>query len=151
MEQQQHQVAAKAENSAEQRNQAVTNTMNVTVPRKPSSAGYSGLAKFMLRSPDVAIFRKFGLLNMMNLLRLQAELHDLEQQLEEVWKEDRTCDDPVRNLYGLDFRFMKMNAEEGDSTQYDLLEDIGKKLKDYSMANVHFMRTMCLAEVLTFK
>ncbi|KAK7948530.1 uncharacterized protein PG986_009416 [Apiospora aurea] len=52
---------------------------------------------------------------MMNLLRLQAELVDLEQQLEDAWSLDRTAsteseannhDVDDRRLYGIDFWHM---------------------------------------------
>ena len=98
-----------------------------------SDNGYAKLARFIARFPETAIFRKFGLLNMINLLRLQAELHDLEQQLEDVWAEDRDSDDPIRCLYSVNFRVLRQYAEDGDSTQYDLLVEIGKKLDTYSI------------------
>lgn len=95
--------------------------------------GYSKLARFMSQNRDAAIFRRFGLLNMMNLLRLQAELQDLEQQLKEVWKEDREAVSPRRD-FGKDFRTMRHHME-ADSTQYDMLEEIGLKLREYSTPN----------------
>ncbi|KAK8038926.1 hypothetical protein PG993_007337 [Apiospora rasikravindrae] len=111
--------------------------------------GYSLLADFISRSPENAIFRKFGLLNTINLLRLQAELVDLEQQLDDVWSLDRNAspdsennsrDAKDRRLYGLDFWHMRKCKEEGkDSIQLDLLEDIGKKLDEYS--NYHHPET----------
>ncbi|KAK7977833.1 hypothetical protein PG996_003883 [Apiospora saccharicola] len=107
--------------------------------------GYSMLADFISRSPENAIFRKFGLLNMINLLRLQAELVDLEQQLDDVWSLDRTASNEIehnshdaedRRLYGLDFWHMRTCKEERkDSIQLDLLEDIGKKLDEYTIEN----------------
>jgi hypothetical protein len=119
--------------------EAATNGTNVDYPDSNTSSdiGYRKLAKFIAKSPDIAIFRKFGLLNMINLLRLQAELHDLEQQLEDVWVEDRDSGDQIRSLYGVSFRLMRQYAEDGDSTQYDLLVEIGKKLNEYSI------RTSC--------
>jgi hypothetical protein len=50
-------------------------------------SGYLKLAYLMALAPEVAIFRKFGLLNVLNLLRQQAELQDLEEKLKDVWKE----------------------------------------------------------------
>jgi hypothetical protein len=95
--------------------------------------GYAKLASLMGKFPECAIFRKFGLLNAINLLRLQAELHDMEQQLKEVIDDDLQSGDPIRELYALDFRLMKDNMEQGHSIQYELLLDIGKKLDEYSM------------------
>ncbi|KAK8134226.1 hypothetical protein PG984_006238 [Apiospora sp. TS-2023a] len=106
--------------------------------------GYSLLAEFISKSPENAIFPRFGLLNAVNLLRLQAELVDLEQQLNDVWSLDCTAsvandhnnrDAEDRRLYGLDFWHMRKCKEEGrDSIQLDLLEDIGTKLDQYNRA-----------------
>ena len=96
--------------------------------------GYSKLADLMSRNPDSAIFRRFGLLNVMHLLRLQAELQDLEQQLKEVWEEDRTADN-VRKLFGKDFRTMRHYQEESP-IQHDILAEIGGKLREYSTLQI---------------
>ncbi|OCL00017.1 uncharacterized protein K441DRAFT_627195 [Cenococcum geophilum 1.58] len=84
--------------------------------------------------PETAIFRRFGDLTISNLLRLQAELHDLEHQLEEVRDEDARSNDPVRTKYASDFRLMRDWAEDGDSLQHDLLDSIGTKLQEYHAA-----------------
>lgn len=94
--------------------------------------GYHKLAHLMTLAPEAALFRRFGFLNTMNLLRLQAELHDMEEKLVDVWKEDYDSGDPIRMAYAGDFRIMRDYVEDGDTTQYDLLNDIGAKLKEYS-------------------
>ncbi|CAD6594008.1 MAG: hypothetical protein ASARMPREDX12_007936 [Alectoria sarmentosa] len=71
---------------------------------------------------------------MINLLRLQAELHDLEHQLQEIRDEDAQSGDPVRSSYTMDFRLMRDWKETGDSLQYDLLVSIGEKLQQYNTA-----------------
>ncbi|KAJ3946128.1 uncharacterized protein N0V96_004484 [Colletotrichum fioriniae] len=68
---------------------------------------------------------------MMNLLRLQSELQDLEQQLEDTREEDRNSTDPIRKEYEFSFRVMKQYAEDPDSIQYELLLEIGNKLEEY--------------------
>jgi hypothetical protein len=95
-------------------------------------SGYPKLARLMSISPETAIFRRFGELSALNILRLQAELHDLEYQLREIREEDVQPKDPVRVGYENDFRLMRDWAEEGDSLQHDLLIAIGKKLEEYS-------------------
>ncbi|KAK3320511.1 hypothetical protein B0T19DRAFT_477768 [Cercophora scortea] len=100
-----------------------------------SVQGYAKLVKLITTSPGIAIFRKFSSLNLLNLLRLQAELHDLEYQLEEARGEDNSAvDDPNRPHYRSSFRTMIRNAEDGDSVQYELLLEIGKKLEQYNTA-----------------
>jgi hypothetical protein len=101
---------------------------------KEAFDGYPKLAQLMALHPDAAIVRRFGELNMINLLRLQAELQDMEHQLSEIRREDARSHDGARETYVKDFRLMRDWKEEGDSLQYDLLLDIGDKLKEYSMA-----------------
>ncbi|KAI0156186.1 hypothetical protein BJ166DRAFT_594381 [Pestalotiopsis sp. NC0098] len=91
--------------------------------------GYMKLADFMSSKPDAAIFRRFRLLNMIHLLRLQAELQDLEDSLNEAWREDK-CADGHRPRFCADFSTMRQYVEE-DSEQMETLEKIGKKLEEY--------------------
>lgn len=98
-----------------------------------SRDGYPKLAELMALHPDAAIVRRFGELNMINILRLQAELQDMEHQLQEIRNEDASSHDQAREAYVTDFRLMRDWREDGDSLQYDLLLEIGDKLKEYSM------------------
>ncbi|RSM12599.1 hypothetical protein CEP52_002389 [Fusarium oligoseptatum] len=104
-------------------------------PGQQDSAGYPRLAKLMGDSPETAIFRRFRQLNMLHLLRLQAELHSLEDELLEVIQEDQNSDDPDRKDYSRNFFLLKRCAEQGrDFEQYELLQQIGEKLKEYNTA-----------------
>ncbi|KAK8041638.1 hypothetical protein PG993_006161 [Apiospora rasikravindrae] len=92
----------------------------------PLKHGYHRLAKQMAIDPDHAIFRRFGELSVLNVLRLQAELHDMEEQLKDTRLEDGESDDQSRKLYAFDFRHMRRCAEEGDSEQLWLdVRDVG--------------------------
>lgn len=95
-------------------------------------AGYPKLARLMSLEPDTAIIRRFGDLNMLNILRLQAELHDMERELKQTREEDAKSNDAIRTAYNKDFRLMRDWQETGDSEQYDLLIRIGSKLQEYS-------------------
>jgi hypothetical protein len=57
-----------------------------------SSEGYARVAWLMARTDtsDLAIFRKFGELNMLNLLRLQAELVALQHELGILYEEEES-------------------------------------------------------------
>ncbi|EEU37142.1 uncharacterized protein NECHADRAFT_8348, partial [Fusarium vanettenii 77-13-4] len=95
--------------------------------------GYPKLAKLMGDSPRTAIFRRFRQLNMLHLLRLQAELHSLEDELLEVIQEDQQSDDPDKKDYSRNFFLLKRCAEQGkDFEQYELLQQIGEKLNEYN-------------------
>ncbi|KAJ4213265.1 hypothetical protein NW759_011107 [Fusarium solani] len=98
-------------------------------------SGYPKLAKLMGDSPETAIFRRFRQLNMLHLLRLQAELHSMEDELKEVIQEDQQSDDPDRKDYSRNFFLLKHCAEQGkDFEQYELLQQIGEKLSEYNTA-----------------
>lgn len=94
--------------------------------------GYAKLAHQIVKTPEAGIFRKFKLLHVLNALRLQAELVSLEHELQDVLQEDLDSDDPIRREYGTCFSRMREYVDDGDSTQYELLEDIRVKLVQYS-------------------
>jgi hypothetical protein len=95
--------------------------------------GYPKLARLMSLAPETAIFRRFNDLTMLNLLRLQAELQELENQLEETRIEDESSDDQVRQQLSRDFHLMREYVSQGqtDSLQHALLQDIAEKIKEY--------------------
>ena len=94
--------------------------------------GFPALAKLMSLYPEAAQFRSFSELNMLSLLRLQAELQDLEVKFKEIQAEDAASSHPDLSLYGQDFRLMRDCKERGkDALQYDTLVSIGDKLATY--------------------
>lgn len=96
--------------------------------------GYPKLAVLMSLHSETAVFKRFGSLNMLNLLRLQAELQDMESELAQIQEDDEKSGDDVRKKYVTDFRLMRDFKDVGDSEQLDLLGEIGKKLEEYSKA-----------------
>ena len=103
--------------------------------------GYEGLAQFMGVYPELAIFRRFGALNLQNVLFLQAEITTLEEIYSEVaanqnhypefseeWYEKVKRGDVSpdgRDWTGKDF---------GDpSERYKLVLRLRKLLNEYSM------------------
>lgn len=111
---------------------AIKDQQNDNVLPKRRTDGYERLAQLMSRTLETAIFRRFRALSITNLLRLQAELHDMEHELAEVRSDDAQSGDAVRKGYIYDFRSMRDWKETGDSLQYDLLVAIGEKLSEYS-------------------
>jgi hypothetical protein len=104
----------------------------MTIPidtQKPR--GYHRLANLMGHYPEAAIFRRFGALNTIHLLSLQAELIDLQVQFRDICAEDDRMGDPDEQEFSTFFR--KLRACE-DSLQYDMLKDIRAKLREYSMS-----------------
>lgn len=91
--------------------------------------GYHRLADLMGQYPETAIFRRFGDLNMLNILSLQAELIDLRVEFRDTWAEDDGSAEPGEKEYSTWFRKL-IKAE--DSIQLDLLNKIREKLRLYS-------------------
>lgn len=56
--------------------------------------GYAKVARLMVKHPEVATFQRFEYLNTLNILYLQAELVELEKELERSMMEDLV--DPLR-------------------------------------------------------
>ncbi|KAM3078035.1 hypothetical protein ACMFMG_002666 [Clarireedia jacksonii] len=113
------------------RNSGSTSTSTESMPLE----GYPKLADYMGRYNDVAIFRRFRTLNMLNLLSLQAELVDLEVKYRQACSEDdgNLTNDDARNLTK-DFLALRESGTHGNTAQLDYLGDIKKKLKEYNEA-----------------
>jgi hypothetical protein len=102
---------------------------NMTAPAHQEPRGYHRLADLMGQYPEVSIFRRFGSLNMLNLLSLQAELIDLQIQFRDICIEDEESPDDSEKRFSTYFRQLR-NSE--DSLQYTMLLDIRQKLQEYS-------------------
>lgn len=99
--------------------------------------GYAKLASIMGSHPEVAILRRFGALNVQNLLYLQAELVALEDDLRAIAAEDNASSDPNRAIYSRDWHTLSnsKNYTPGGETagkQWQTVLSIREKLKEYS-------------------
>lgn len=106
----------------------------------PPSRGYAKLSTLMGQHPETAVFRRFDGLNMLNLLSLQAELTDLELQLQHIREEDDTSEDPLRMFHSIDFWELRQSRKAGDDLQWHILLSIRQKLQEYSNA---FIERIC--------
>ncbi|MCJ1336571.1 hypothetical protein MMC09_001847 [Bachmanniomyces sp. S44760] len=99
--------------------------------------GYPRLANLVGRKPEVAIFRRFGALNVENLLFLQAELVTLEQELKEIVEEDKHSDDPARKEFSTSWYALhesRMSKSRRVRLQWEKRVEIRKKLNEYNNA-----------------
>ena len=70
-------------------------TNSAAPPVEPTAEdGYPSLARLMHAYPDNAILRRFDELNLLHLLRLQAELQDMENTLGKIREEERKAEAP---------------------------------------------------------
>lgn len=63
------------------------------------SQGYDRIALLFASDPSIAIFRRFDRLNAENLLYYQAELAQIEHDLEYIIADDKSCSDEERHRY----------------------------------------------------
>jgi len=81
--------------------------------------------------PEMAIFRRFGDLNMLRLLSLQAELLDLQLRFRQATAGDEISSEKARE-YSTSFVAMLDHPEAERPEQWRLLVDIRKKVDEYS-------------------
>lgn len=98
--------------------------------------GYEGLARFMGTYPELAIFRRFGALNLQNIIYLQAEITTLEGEFQKIVAEDNL--NPEREMFSRDWDHLAASANYGHgdgaaSTRYRMILHIRQVLNDYSM------------------
>lgn len=88
--------------------------------------GHPLLADYMGRMPQIAIFRRFGATNALDLLYRQAEIVQMETQLRDLQANDAKTEATAwyaRNSYFL---------SDDDSEQWKLFQELRVKLKEYS-------------------
>jgi hypothetical protein len=99
--------------------------------------GYPKIAQLMSQHGELAIFRKFGSMNMQNLLYLQAELTYLESDYQRLAMQDEACAErPYRSR---DLWSLKQPDRDGTTKQWDKFLEIREKLKEYSETFVLFI------------
>ena len=95
-------------------------------------SGYPRLANHMGASPEIAIFRRFDVLNAKNLLYLQAELVHLEKELSEIEKRDSQSSEGMKSQYARDWFWLSRSENDGNDDQWQTVLAIRKKLIEYS-------------------
>ena len=99
------------------------------------AGGYPKLARVMGVYPEMAIYRRFGYLNSLNLLYYQAELSELELKLERYQRADRASHDRFRSEYFRDWQEMAESAETpgGSVEQLKTVLKMRTLLREFSM------------------
>jgi hypothetical protein len=109
-------------------------------PGNEKPRGYHKVANLMGAYSETAIFRRFGYLNMLNLLYLQAELMELEAKFQTICADDAKgiSGEPKEKEYAFDFRRLRESGSTINHDQLDTLQDIQVKLEKYSMYFIFF-------------
>jgi hypothetical protein len=105
--------------------------------------GYPRLAAFIDSDVDYNMFRGFGSLHALLLLHKQAELTELEGQLQELDKADANNPETKWKLHS------HINTPKGDNeTRKALLEKIELKMKEYGLCFSSLMKDIVRANLL---
>ena len=96
--------------------------------------GYAKLASLMGAHPEVAIFRRFGTSNALNLLYLQAEIVALESDLRTYTTADDSSSDPNRAIHSRDWYTLSQSSNSGGDVglQWQTVVQLREKLNEYS-------------------
>lgn len=100
-----------------------------TPPDVPRKRGYRRLAEYMAWDPATAIFPRFQVANLNNLLLMQAEISELEEQLNDAVDADDSADGQNRK-YSCDWSLLKQ--EGATSLQWRTCQTLRTKLAEYS-------------------
>jgi hypothetical protein len=80
---------------------------------------------------EMAVFRGFQVLSFQNLLYQQAELIELEAELQALALADKSSDHPCRKLYEKHWRLLGRSAGDGNGEQWQKVLQIRAKLREY--------------------
>jgi hypothetical protein len=93
-------------------------------------AGYDKLAQLIADHPSLGIYRKFGLLSSKMLLYMQAELVNLENELNILIQDDHEEDEKAS--FRVSWKAMSSaSCENGGDLQHRKVVNIQEKLRAY--------------------
>lgn len=95
---------------------------------------YTKLGSMIANHSEAAIFRRFDVLNIKNLLYMQAEIVDLEGQLHDL---ESGSGDPAKALAPLSVQELKEAALTHESMQWIKYKDIRSLIHGYSTCNIN--------------
>ena len=114
-----------------------------TTSRPARLKGYPSFAQFIARDSDAAIYRKYSHLSARNLLYLQSDLHALEEQLQQLDREDAKHIDN-ENAQNIARKWeMYSDTENARASQHRLLQEkIKTRIKEYRKYRTYLPRDL---------
>lgn len=112
--------------------------------------GYHTLAHFLDLPPNVPVLRRFGSLNLLNLLYMQAELVHLESQLRCIAREDAESGDLTRREFAHSATLLQESAAGAEDFQWSKILEIREKLEIYSTPFLSLSLSYILFSLLSF-
>jgi len=107
------------------------------------SAGYHAVARFLDVDTRIPVIRRFGVLNTQDLLYMQAELVQLERELECISREDAESHDADRTAYRHSAQALQQSLQRGDDFQWKKVLEIREKLRQYSTEAQRGFKSYC--------
>ena len=95
-------------------------------------ADYTKLASLIGAHEEMALFRRFAILNAKNLLYMQSELVHLGCELDSIELENRCSGDNDKLLFQVSLFDLKSSSGTVKGTQWQKALEIREKLKVYS-------------------
>ncbi|CEN59310.1 hypothetical protein ASPCAL01762 [Aspergillus calidoustus] len=105
--------------------------------------GYERLAGLMANDKGLSIFRSFKKLNAKNLLYLQAEIVNVQTELEGIIEADETSQDEDREKFSTSVCFLKEGIESG-SEQWAKVLELRELLDKYNTAALQYAQILRL-------
>lgn len=120
---------------------AVSSISEADGPAIQPRGSYEKIADFMGHDPSIGIVPRFGYLNSLNLLYFQAELVNLEKNLQYFPQQDKTSDHSCRKLYQFSWPLLYGNCTDPGSSDdnkqpWETMLRIREMLQKYSKANL---------------
>ncbi|KAL8701400.1 MAG: hypothetical protein Q9224_000520 [Gallowayella concinna] len=101
-------------------------------------ADYHMLACMIAKHGEAAIFRRFDVLNIKNLLYKKAELVHLEAELQRIEKEEKSSTDLSTSAYPFSVYELLEAARSGSGIQWIKYQEIQNKLQAYNVALLQY-------------
>ncbi|KAL8730387.1 MAG: hypothetical protein Q9181_004684 [Wetmoreana brouardii] len=114
--------------------------------RRARLEGYPSFAHFIARDSDAAIYRKYSHLSARNLLYLQSELHELEERLKNLDKEDgKDTHNEEAQKAARNWNYYSDPRNERACQHRALQKEIRAKIKEYHEAMLLESRILALS------
>ncbi|KAL3458634.1 hypothetical protein BJX64DRAFT_279755 [Aspergillus heterothallicus] len=106
--------------------------------------GYDRLATLMASDKGLSIFRSFKKLNAKNLLYLQAEIVNLQKELERIIQQDEASNDGTREKFSTSVYYLKEGLYPGQSAQWGKVLQLRELLDKYNTAALQYAQILRL-------
>ena len=101
-----------------------------STPARPEKRGYQKLALLMTSQEDMAMFRRFTNLNMLNLMSLQSELMELENDVSVIWERLELSEH--NTPYSVNFNLLRKKGESLNAHDNTTRDEPPRQPKDWS-------------------